>query len=298
MSIYGTISQTADRAGGARMPRRTRGMEALKYYLNNPLAHTGIKAQIPGAELIDATSVDYPSFFAGLGAEDQVVLIGGDGTINYLINHVDAETLLRHDIYLFGNGSGNDFLNDIGQPPGREILLNPYLTRLPTATVNGKTYKFINNFGLGIDGYVSAGTDKAREKDPHKKLNYTGIALKGLLYDFKPFHVWLEIDGQTYEYDNVWMAPSMKGRFYGGGMMAAPGQDRLSDCLTVVICTNRSRLALLRKFPSVFKGTHVKYTKMIKIFTGKHIHVRISGSSAAMIDGETIPDVTEYWVEW
>ena len=268
----------------------------MKYYLNNPLAHTGIPADLPGVDLMDATTVDYPSFFAGLAPEDEVVLIGGDGTINYLINHVDEETLLSHTIYLYGNGSGNDFLNDIGQPPGQEILLTPYLKGLPTVTVNGRERKFINNMGFGLDGYVSRGTDLAREKDPHKKLNYTGIALKGLLYDFKPFHVWLQIDGVEHEFDNVWLAPSMKGRFYGGGMMMAPAQDRLTDHLSVVICTCRSRLRLLTAFPSIFKGTHVKYTKMIKSFTGRHIHVRFSGSCAAMVDGETIPDVTEYRV--
>ena len=266
----------------------------MKYYLNNPLAHTGIGVDLPDVELIDATTVDYPSFFAALAPEDEVVLIGGDGTINYLINHVDEETLLAHNIYLYGNGSGNDFLNDIGQPPCKEILLTPYLKGLPTVTVNGQALKFINNMGFGLDGYVSLGTDKAREKDPNKKLNYTGIALKGLLYDYKPRHVWVEIDGEEHEFDNVWLAPAMKGRFYGGGMMMAPSQDRSSDHLTVVICTCRSRLRLLAAFPSIFKGTHVKYKKMIKSFIGRHIHVRFSAPCAAMVDGETIPDVTEY----
>ena len=266
----------------------------MKYYLNNPLAHTGIPAHLPGVDLIDATTLDYPSFFAGLSPEDEVALIGGDGTINYLINHVDAETLLKNKIYLYGNGSGNDFLNDIGEEPRREVLLTPFLESLPTVTMNGQARKFINNAGFGLDGYVSLGTDKAREKNPTKKLNYTGIALKGLLYDFKPFHVWMEIDGKAYEYDHVWLAPAMKGRFYGGGMMMAPDQDRTSEHLTVVICTCRSRLRLLTAFPTIFKGTHIKYEKMIKVFTGNHIHVRFSGACAAMVDGETIPDVTEY----
>jgi len=33
----------------------------MKYYLNNPLAHTGIPADLPGVDLIDATGVDYSS---------------------------------------------------------------------------------------------------------------------------------------------------------------------------------------------------------------------------------------------
>ena len=62
----------------------------MKYYLYNPLANNGIKSHIPeGAQLIDASKTDYTEFFAGLKEDDEVVLIGGDGTINYLINHVD-----------------------------------------------------------------------------------------------------------------------------------------------------------------------------------------------------------------
>ena len=103
----------------------------MKYYLYNPLANNGIRLDVPGAELLDATKTDYPSFFADLAAEDEVVLIGGDGTINHLINAVDCEKL-KNKVYLLGNGSGNDFLNDIGEKPGKEILLNPYLKNLPT----------------------------------------------------------------------------------------------------------------------------------------------------------------------
>ena len=267
----------------------------MKYYLNNPLANGGLKIDIPGADLIDATTVDYPEFFAGLKEDDEVVLIGGDGTLNYLINHVDPADI-KNRIYLYGNGSGNDFLNDIRKEPGKELLLNPYLAALPTVRVNGHTYRFINNMGLGIDGYVSEGSDKSREKHPDKKINYKGIALKGLLYDFKPYKVRLEVDGKRYAFDNVWMAPAMMGRFYGGGMMAAPGQDRGSGKLTVVIASCPSRLKVLAAFPAIFKGTHVD-KEMIHIFTGNKIHVKFSRPCPGMIDGETIPNVTEYRAE-
>ena len=117
----------------------------MKYYLYNPLANNGIRSHIPeGAELIDAAKTDYQAFFSGLKDDDEVVLIGGDGTINYFINHVDTSQL-KNKVYLFGNGTGNDFLNDINEKPGKEILLNPYLKNLPTATVNGKKHKNINN---------------------------------------------------------------------------------------------------------------------------------------------------------
>ena len=67
----------------------------MKYYLYNPLANNGIKPDIPGVDLIDASKIDYPEFFDGLNEEDEVVMVGGDGTINYLINHVDCEKIKK-----------------------------------------------------------------------------------------------------------------------------------------------------------------------------------------------------------
>ncbi|MBQ6035823.1 MAG: hypothetical protein IJL43_00790, partial [Lachnospiraceae bacterium] len=65
----------------------------MKYYLYNPLANNGIRIDVPGVQMLDATKLDYSTFFSGLEKEDEVVLVGGDGTVNYLVNHVDCETL-------------------------------------------------------------------------------------------------------------------------------------------------------------------------------------------------------------
>jgi len=265
----------------------------MKYYLNNSLANNGVGPDVPDAVLLDARTVDYEDFFASLSEGDEVVLIGGDGTINYLINHVDVSSV-KAPIYFLGNGSGNDFLNDIGEQTGKEILLTPYLSNLPWAEINGKKYRFINCMGFGLDGYVCEQIDLVRKKKPSKKISYTAAAVKGLIYDFKPCHAWLEIDGTEYEFDDVWLAPAMKGKYFGGGMMAAPDQDRTSHQLTAVICTCRSRLKMLKNLPSIFKGDHVKKSEMIKIFTGNRIRVRYSRPCAVTIDGEPVSDITEY----
>ncbi|MCR4951479.1 MAG: hypothetical protein K6A40_09180 [Solobacterium sp.] len=267
----------------------------MKYYLYNPFANNGIRPDI-SAELMDASKIDFQDFFAKLDPEDEVVLIGGDGTVNHLINTVDCEKITNR-IYLYGSGTGNDFLRDIGEEAGREVLLNRYLTNLPTVYVNGMVRKFINNMGFGIDGYCCETADQIKAKTPDKKINYTAIAVKGLLFHFKPCHAWIEVDGRTYEYDNVWLAPAMKGRFYGGGMMIAPDQDRLSDHLTVVVYTTPSKLKALMRFPSIFEGKHTAYKDMVRIITGNQIRVRFSRPCAAQIDGDTVLNVKEYRAE-
>ncbi len=266
----------------------------MKYYLYNSLANNGIRPEVaPGIELIDAVGLDYKGFLSGLDPEDEVVLVGGDGTLNYFINAVRG-TEIRNNIYLFGSGTGNDFLTDIEQKPGEEVLVNPYLTNLPAVKVNGMERLFINNMGFGIDGYCCEVADQIKEKEPQKEINYSGIAIKGLLFHFRPCHATVTVDGKTYEFDHVWIAPTMKGRFYGGGMNMAPEQDRFSDQLTVVVYHCRSKIKALMAFPSIFKGEHVKKKDIVSIFTGKEISVKFSRPCAAQIDGETVLNVSEY----
>ncbi|MCR5207041.1 MAG: diacylglycerol kinase family protein, partial [Eubacterium sp.] len=234
-----------------------------------------------------------PGYLSKLEADDEVVLVGGDGTVNYFINAVRGVEI-KNNIYLFGCGTGNDFLHDIGKEAGEEVLLNPYLEKLPTVYVNGLERLFINNMGFGIDGYCCEVADKIKETNPKEEINYSGIAIKGLLFHFKPCRAEITVDGTKYEFDNVWIAPTMKGKYYGGGMNMAPNQDRFSDKLTVVVYHCKSKLRALMAFPSIFKGEHLAKTDIVKVITGNEITVKFSRPCAAQIDGETVLNVTEY----
>ena len=266
----------------------------MKYYLYNSLANNGIRPQVAeGTELVDAVGMDYPAYLKALAPEDEVVLVGGDGTLNYFINAVKGMEI-KNRIFLLGSGTGNDFLKDIGREPGEEVPINEYLSNLPTVSVKGMEKLFINNMGFGIDGYCCEVADQIKEKSPQEKIDYTGIAIKGLLFHFKPCHAEITVDGVKHEFDHVWIAPTMKGKYYGGGMMMAPDQDRASDKLTVVVYHCRSKLKALIAFPSIFKGEHTAKKDMVSIFTGKEVKVRFSRPCAAQIDGETVLNVTEY----
>ena len=266
----------------------------MKTYLYNSLANNGIRPEVaPGTELIDAVGLDYAAYLKGLAPEDELVLVGGDGTVNYFINAV-GDMEIKNNIYLRGNGTGNDFLHDIDRQPGEEVLLNPYLVNLPTVYVKGLEKRFINNMGFGIDGYCCEVADQIKEKNPQEKIDYSGIAIKGLLFHFKPCRAEITVDGVKHEFDHVWIAPTMKGKYYGGGMKMAPEQDRFSDKLTVVVYHCRSKLKALISFPSIFKGEHVAKTDIVSVFTGREVTVRFSRPCAAQIDGETVLDVSEY----
>ena len=284
-----------------------KGNGSMKYtVLFNPNAGNGTGAAeaeklrdiLKGDELTftDITSLNgYAEFLAGLSDDERLVLAGGDGTLNRFINETDGLDVGR-DVYYFAAGSGNDFAHDLGKAKDdAPFVITEYLKDLPTVTVNGKAYKFLNGVGYGIDGYCCEVGDKQRETSD-KPVNYTAIAIKGLLFYFKPCNAKITVDGVEHTYNKVWLAPTMNGRFYGGGMMPTPDQDRLGKDKTVscMVFYGSGKLKTLAVFPSIFKGEHVKHKEMIEILTGHDIKVEFDQPTALQIDGETILGVTEY----
>lgn len=226
--------------------------------------------------------------------DQKFILSGGDGTINYFINHINEEDIPENFFYIQA-GTGNDFYHDISEKENAEgiIQINKYLKNLPTCEVNGKTYKFLDNVGYGIDGYCCEAADVLKVKKPNKPINYTGIAIKGLLFHFSNKTAKVTVDGKEYHFKHVWLAPVMKGKYYGGGMIPCPAQDRNGDSLSLLVWHQRGRLATLINFPNIFKGEHIKKAKNCEVFTGKHIIVEFTKPCAAQVDGETELNVSK-----
>jgi diacylglycerol kinase family enzyme len=274
------------------------------YILYNPLAGDGNGAEASKALLslyegevtqLDITKIDdYDALLSGLGAEDRIVVCGGDGTLNRFANAIEKIDV-KCDIWYYALGTGNDFLHDLGKKEGEPpVLVNDYLKDLPVVEVGGERHRFINGIGFGIDGYCCEVGDRLKAES--KKPNYTAIAIKGLLFHFKPTNATVIVDGQTYTYRKVWLAPTMKGRYYGGGMIATPDQDRAAPDgrLSVMVFHDSSSLKTLMIFPSIFKGEHIKSTRYVTVHTGYDIRVIFDSPRTVQIDGETIVGVTEY----
>ena len=240
---------------------------------------------------------DFKKFLSMTKGED-IIICGGDGTLNYFINHTDG-IKYKNNILYYSTGSGNDFYNDVFKGIGEgPHLINEYLKDLPTVIVKGKEYKFINGIGYGIDGYCCEMGDLHRKKST-KPVNYTKIALKGLLYDYKPTNAIVTVDSVKHAYKKVWLASTMNGRYYGGGMMIAPYQNRLNSdrSLTVVVLHGMIKLKVLTAFATVFKGEHIRFKKIVDLYTAHEVKVEFDRPVALQIDGETILGVTEYTVK-
>lgn len=240
--------------------------------------------------IYDMTTADYSTLFTDKDAD--IIIFGGDGTLNRFVNDT-ADLNLENKIFTVPLGTGNDFLKDIEATyEGDPIEITKYLKKLPVCEINGKKSYFINGVGFGIDGYCCEEGDRQKAQGK-KDINYTGIAIKGLLGKFKPRKVTITVDGEVHEYDYAWLAPVMWGRHYGGGMIATPDQKRDNEegTMSVMLFHGKSKLKTLILFPSIFKGTHLKNKKRTAVFTGKEIIVEFETPCSAQIDGETVLNV-------
>ena len=280
----------------------------MKYYiLFNPLAGVGsrqnrldfLKIEEENEKVFyDVTSDGgYEKLLADLEDGDKIVICGGDGTINRFINGI-GDMKIKNDILYFAAGSGNDFMNDMNLKPSAEpIKINEIIENLPIVTIKGKTYRFLNGVGLGVDGFVCAKISRLR-KIKNKKVSYIPVALKALFKCYTPTKATVTVDGETATYSRVWMASAMKGRFFGGGMMIAPDQKRMDSekLITSIVAHNLSKFRILSLFLLIFKGKHTKYTQYVAMKKCHEIKVEFDRPAIIQMDGETIEDVISYTV--
>lgn len=276
------------------------------YVLFNPLAGNKkcgteikmIEDKIDGEPIYcDMTKPEtYSDVLPEMKSDDVLIVCGGDGTLNRFIN-LPYDYSEKNEVLYYPMGSGNDFAHELGHKYGdKPFSITKYLKNLPEVTVNGKTHRFLNGIGYGIDGYCCEVGDRLRETT-EGSINYTSIAIKGLLFHYKPTNATVTVDGKKYKYKRVWLAPTMNGKFYGGGMMPTPNQDRMSGKLSVMVYHNLGKLRALMIFPSIFKGEHVKHKNNIAILEGKEITVEFDRPTSLQIDGETILGISSYTVK-
>ena len=274
----------------------------MRYVIYNPLSCNGkgndiknkfldeYKSKFDDLVPINGLTLKQDEFRNKLNIEDEIILIGGDGTINVFLNKY-LRNDIKNKIFLYGGGSGNDFSKDIGTPPYTLVEITKYLKNCPYVIVKGGKRYFLNNVGFGIDGKVCYTAEELKKKK--KKFNYTAIAAKLLLLLRKKVAV-VRVDGKRYVYKNVILAASMNGKYYGGGMKNAPDQDRLSDELTLVVLHARSNLHAMFRFPKMIKGEHYKYKKIVAIHKGKSIDVTFNKPEYIQVDGEVLGKYTHY----
>ena len=216
---------------------------------------------------------------------EHILHLGGDGSINYLINSVDV-TKITQSIYLSKSGSGNDFLRSLKQISSGDVTLSQ-------ASTNVGDTLFINGCGIGVDASVCHYVNNDKRKN---KLSYFKNVFKAVA-DFKRVEIDLVVDGKEFHYDDAYFVSIQNGKYFGGGMKVAPNADITDDQYVVCVAYNLNAFLLQILFLSIYSGNHVHFTKRVAMHQGKDISVKVSRPCFFQADGEVLADVQSFSVK-
>ena len=224
-----------------------------------------------------------------------VVSIGGDGTINEIVNGLyDAGSIGDVTLGIISTGSGNDYIRTVGVPRHHKeacrCLMNPRKLLVDLGVVeyvsNGQISKrlFVNFAGLGFDAEVAKATTQR-----FKVLGSVPSYLMGLLTTFlfyKNKEVSLELDGQAEE-RKVCVILVGNGKYGGGGMLTTPHADPTDGLLDVLIIDDLSKPDLLWSLPRVYRGAHLTHPK-VTMKRAREIDIRPAQQMSVQADGELL----------
>ena len=238
---------------------------------------------------------------------DLVIAVGGDGTVNEVVNgffappHGPEDHLLRPEAELavLTSGTGGDFRKTFAL----ETDLAAQIQRIARGAAHpldvgrvdyvdhdgapGARY-FANIASFGLSGLVCHSVNRARfTKRISGRFAFFWASLKAVLrYDMPRVRV--QVDDQPPLEFGVNTAAVCNGRYFGGGMHMAP-QARPDDGLfDVVIMHDMSKGELLRDPNAVYRGTHIQHPKVLSLRGRRVTATALPGPPALLdVDGET-----------
>ena len=186
-----------------------------------------------------------------------VVVAGGDGSVHAALPGLVGSGKAFGVVPL---GTGNDFARGLGlplEPTAAAAVVSPERVRavdVGVATASGQTSYFACVAGVGMDEaairYIRAAPWL------RGRLKYTYGGLRALLA-YRPRRVQVRAGDFALDAEVMFVAVTNTAS-YGGGMLVNPGAALDDGELDVCVVERMPRLRMLRLFPTVYAGTHVR----------------------------------------
>jgi len=232
---------------------------------------------------------------AAASGADLVVAVGGDGTLNEVVNGLlDDASTVPPALGVVSSGSGCDFVKTLGVPKGVAAVEAIARGRLAPIDVGRVTFQatdgrrtsrlFVNGADLGLGAEVAERVNRGSKRFGGflSFLGNTVVTIAGA--QFKTI-AYASDGGQTtvVRAGIVFVA---NGQFAGGGMHFAPGA-RLDDGLfDLVVLGEVGKAALLTDLlPKVYRGAHLGHPAVVHL-QAREVSVSSIDRLLLEIDGE------------
>lgn len=220
---------------------------------------------------------------AAAGSPDAVLAVGGDGTVNEVLNGLDGYDV---PLGIVPFGTANDFARQVGIPLDPEHALDVILgckpTRIDTAELNGRRFVNVSTGGVGAEATAET-PDEAKAQ-----LGFVAYAITGVrkLVTLEPRHARFVAPGLSLDTDFLVFAVG-NARATGAGTLITP-EARLDDgLLDLCIVGAMARGEFTRLLFRVKAGEHlshpdVRYLKVpeVTIESDTPISVNVDGEPA------------------
>ena len=216
------------------------------------------------------------------------ICVGGDGTINELVNSAPSNPNVEFGV--IPHGSGNDFVKN---------FTNINLFYDIEAQLDGETVSLdlikcndcycVNMVNIGFDCTAAREANKLRKNKlvPRSMAYIFGVVLAL----FRKFGTKMKLifDNEEVYEKELTLTAIGNGKFYGGGFMAAPKAALQDGVIDVVFIKKISRLTFFALVKEYKAGTYLKNERAMRIITYKrvpHFRMEFNAPVPICIDGE------------
>ena len=294
------------------------GVLIMFYFIVNPKARSAQGGMLwdKASEILTARNVEYEAYFTEypghatelarqislLSIPCTLVVVGGDGTLNEVINGLAEKDFSHITLGYIPTGSGNDFARGLGLATdleaGRAAILSPSKYAMAdiglTRTKENKRY-FLVSSGIGYDASICAGVSrsslkKALNKAGLGKLSYVLIALK-LLAGYRPCPVSIRLDKkEVHRFSGFFFTAVMNMKYEGGGVKFCPQAQYDDGRFHICLVEKMPKLKILTLFPTAFFGKHTGF-KGIHMLDCRRIDIISKEPLPIHCDGEVLDNI-------
>jgi diacylglycerol kinase (ATP) len=235
---------------------------------------------------------------AGDLGHDRVVVVGGDGTIQEVVNGLlTAARASGNGVAPMGAipaGNGNDLVRDLALPldpiAALAVALGEETRQIDVAVASGgdgRLRHFAVAGGVGFDARVAHVMYGHRFPWQRGRAGYFLSTFFELLR-FRNHRLRLTLDtpdGPRELERTSLLVAFANGPYYGGGMQICPGADPTDGFLDVCVAGDLSRWEAIRLLPGIYHGAHVGHPKVEFV---RARSVRFDGEDGTLVhlDGE------------
>lgn len=229
---------------------------------------------------------------------ETVVSVGGDGTINEVVNgffEKGAAINPNARLAVISCGTGCDFIRTLGIPKDYKGALDVIIANREKS-IDLALMEFVLDDGTPVKRFYANITDAGLGAVVAKKVNDSSKSAGGFfsfLYNtvktvmsYKNREGRVKVDGKEVYQGSLTMVAVANGRYLGGGMHLAPIAVLDDGKLDLILVTGMKKATMFRSLLRIYRGTHLSISQ---VSTCQAEEVVIDGVKPIEIelDGET-----------